>query len=188
MVGILLASGADVNLQGGWYGRSLQAAAARGHEKVARCLIAHGAEVNAQVEDGYGNALQAASAMGHEGIVKLLLKAGANVNATGGTYGSALQAAKHGDQKNFIQILVSKEAKDAASAEKSTSLQSRGSGGGYLGHGFFMSYLQSKLCNPLNLFTLSIDATQASAVALVGPIHCTSVTGKTHTAIHVWWW
>jgi len=76
----MLASGADVNAQGGRYGNALQAASVKSHEGIVKLLLEKSADVNAQ-GGNYGNALQAASAKSHEGIVKLLLEKSADVNA-----------------------------------------------------------------------------------------------------------
>jgi ankyrin repeat protein len=92
VVELLLSPWADVNAQGGDYGNVLQAASARGHNKVVELLLSKGADVNAQ-EGYYGNALKAASSGGHDKVVELLLSKGADVNAQGGYYGNALQAA-----------------------------------------------------------------------------------------------
>ena len=58
------------------YATALQAASLRGHEKIVRMLVDHGADVNAHHED-FGTALQAAATEGHESIVKILLAHGA---------------------------------------------------------------------------------------------------------------
>ena len=100
----LLNNGANVNAQGGYYGNALQAALAKGHEKVVQLLLDKGANVNAQGGD-YGNALQAASANGHEKVVQLLLDKGANVDAQGGHYGNALQAALTRGHEKVVQLL-----------------------------------------------------------------------------------
>ena len=89
----LLKNGVDVNM---WvnenYGHVLQVAASKGHEAIAKLLIEHGADVNAQ--GGLdGNALQATIINGHEAFAKLLLENGADVNAQEEQYGNALQAA-----------------------------------------------------------------------------------------------
>jgi hypothetical protein len=88
----LLASRADVNVQGGIYGSALQAAAARGHTEIARLLVDNGADVNAQGRY-YGSVLLAAAARGHTEIARLLVDNGADVNAHDAYYGSALLAA-----------------------------------------------------------------------------------------------
>jgi hypothetical protein len=53
---LILETGADVNAQGGYHGNALQAASARGHDKIVALLLDKGADVN--VEGGqYSNAL-----------------------------------------------------------------------------------------------------------------------------------
>ncbi|KAL9606347.1 MAG: hypothetical protein Q9179_000473 [Wetmoreana sp. 5 TL-2023] len=103
-VTMLLAAGADVNIQGGEYGNALQAASAAGHTEVVHILLSGGADINAQGGE-YGNALQAASANGHENVVLVLLQRGADINAQGGQYGNALQAASKAGHEMVVQIL-----------------------------------------------------------------------------------
>jgi ankyrin repeat protein len=64
IVQILLASGANVNAQGGLYGSALQAASLEGHPKTVQVLLAVGANVNDQ-GGHYDNTLQVASYGGH---------------------------------------------------------------------------------------------------------------------------
>jgi hypothetical protein len=68
---------ADVNVQSGYDGNALQAAAMHGNEAVFRLLLENGADVNAQ-SGYYGNALQAAAANGHKAVVQLLIEKGAD--------------------------------------------------------------------------------------------------------------
>ncbi|KAK7210155.1 hypothetical protein V2G26_017333 [Clonostachys chloroleuca] len=86
----LIAKGADVNAQGGYYGNALQAASYIGHQEIVGLLLNKGADVNAQGGE-YGNALHAALREGHQEIVGLLLNKGADMNAQGGKYGNALK-------------------------------------------------------------------------------------------------
>ncbi|KFY49012.1 hypothetical protein V495_00825 [Pseudogymnoascus sp. VKM F-4514 (FW-929)] len=102
----LIEEGADVNAQGGGYGNALQAASARGNDKIVEVLLNKGADVNAQ-GGHYGNALQAASARGRNKIVDVLLSKGANINAQGGVYGNALQAASNGGHSKIVDVLLS---------------------------------------------------------------------------------
>jgi ankyrin repeat protein len=67
---------AEVNAQGGDYGNVLQAASAKGHDKVVQMLMVAGAHVNAQ-GGLHGNALYAASLGGHGKVVQMLIDAGA---------------------------------------------------------------------------------------------------------------
>jgi ankyrin repeat protein len=105
----LLASGADVNAQGGRYGNALQAASVGGYMKIVQLLLDKGADVNAHGGE-YGNALQAALKGGHANIVQLLVHNGADVNAQGGNYGSALLAAIEAGDMTVVQLLLDKGA------------------------------------------------------------------------------
>ncbi|KAK4220446.1 hypothetical protein QBC38DRAFT_208355, partial [Podospora fimiseda] len=105
----LIGKGADVNVQGGYYGNALQAASLGGHQEIVKLLLDKGADVNAQGGQ-YGNALQAASWGGDQEIVKLLLDKGADVNAQGGDYGNALQAASWGGHQEIVKLLLDKGA------------------------------------------------------------------------------
>ena len=105
VVGVLLATRADVNAQGGYYGNALQAASVEGYEKVVQVLIDTGADVNAQ-GGYYGNALQAASVVGHEKVVQILIDTGADVNAQGGLYDNTLQAASERGHEKVVQVLI----------------------------------------------------------------------------------
>ncbi|KAF8249183.1 hypothetical protein K440DRAFT_660436 [Wilcoxina mikolae CBS 423.85] len=82
----LLAHGADINAQGGYYGNALQAAARGGHEAVV------------------------AAGRGHEAVVRLLVDRGAHVNARGGKFGNALQAAAGGGHEAVVRLLVDRGA------------------------------------------------------------------------------
>ena len=111
VIRLLLDQGADVNIQGGWYGNALQAAVFRGKVDVSQLLLDKGANVHAQ-GGLYGNALQAAAAgyYGSIGVTRLLLHHGAVVNAQGGEYGTPLQAAAHRRNVEVTQILLDKGA------------------------------------------------------------------------------
>ncbi|RDW59843.1 hypothetical protein BP6252_12930 [Coleophoma cylindrospora] len=83
---------ADIAPQAGYFGNSLQAAAASGHADVVKMLISWGSQVN--IKGGaYGTVLQAAAISGSVDVVEELLKGGALVNAQGGHFDNALQAA-----------------------------------------------------------------------------------------------
>jgi hypothetical protein len=102
----LIENGADVNMQGGFYGNPLQAAASvMGRENVVQLLLHRGANVN--LRGGYyGSALQAATWVGKESIIKLFLDHGANVNMQGGPYGYPLRAALFAGKENIVQLLL----------------------------------------------------------------------------------
>jgi ankyrin repeat protein len=105
----LLAKGASINAQGGYYGNALQAASYRGHEQIVEILLNKGADVNAQ-GGIYRNALQAASYGGHKRIVEILLDKSAEVNAQGGFHRNALQAASYRGHKQVAEMLLEKGA------------------------------------------------------------------------------
>lgn len=71
---ILLAAGADVNLETGRYGSALVAAADRGHEEIVSKLIAAGADIDFR-HSLHGSALERASLRGRENVVHVLLQA-----------------------------------------------------------------------------------------------------------------
>ncbi|KAJ7023916.1 ankyrin repeat-containing domain protein [Mycena alexandri] len=75
-VHLLLEKGANINAAGGYYGSSLQAAAAGGHTEIVSILLENGADVNA-AGGHYGSSLQAATNEGHTEIVRLPLEKGA---------------------------------------------------------------------------------------------------------------
>ena len=107
IVRTLLASGADVNAQGGIFGNALQAASRFNHQDIAEYLLANGADINAQGGE-YGTALQAACASFAPGeeLVQLLIDAGANVHIPGGVYGCALQAACYRGSVARVRLLL----------------------------------------------------------------------------------
>jgi ankyrin repeat protein len=76
VVELLLAKGANVNAQDGYYGTALQAASRNGHKEIVQILLKNGADVNA-LGGIYETARQAASENGHEKIVQILLERGA---------------------------------------------------------------------------------------------------------------
>ena len=88
VVQLLIDKGADVNVQGGYYGNALQAASYRIHELLVQLLVGNGADVNAQ-GGHYDNALHAANERGHKEVVQLLIKYGANFLINNGTVARA---------------------------------------------------------------------------------------------------
>ena len=102
---LLIARGADVNVEGGRFGSVLQAASTRCSTKFIKYLISKGAMVNHR-GGRYQTALQAAAAAGRRKTVLLLLSHRADVNIPGGRYGSALQAACASGNLNMVRALV----------------------------------------------------------------------------------
>ncbi|KAJ6521468.1 ankyrin repeat-containing domain protein [Mycena vulgaris] len=107
MVEILLNNGVspDANWTGNKqeYDSALQAASVRGHEKIIRLLLRHGADID--LPGHIGTALQMAAFFGHRESVSLLLSRGANVNVEGGWYGTALIAATFRDY-DIVRMLL----------------------------------------------------------------------------------
>jgi|WetSurMetagenome_2_1015567.scaffolds.fasta_scaffold71527_2 uncharacterized protein len=74
-IDLLIAGGADVDAREASGATALMAAAAQGHDEVARRLLAHGASLAASC--AAGNALDVARANGHASTAALLAAAGA---------------------------------------------------------------------------------------------------------------
>ncbi|OBT57875.1 hypothetical protein VE04_02094 [Pseudogymnoascus sp. 24MN13] len=101
----LLIDDANVNIQGGYYGQALQAAAVNQNHQCFEILLDHGADVHAQ--GGYfGNALQASAFVGCEDMVKALVDRNCNVNTKGGVFGNALYAASSGGHTGTVCMLL----------------------------------------------------------------------------------
>jgi ankyrin repeat protein len=105
----LVASGATINIQGGQYGNSLQAACLSGHISTVHLLLDNGANINA-VRGEYGTALQAALEGEHMILVRLLLTRGADVKVQGGWHGNALQAAAYKGFLNEVRLMLKRGA------------------------------------------------------------------------------
>jgi ankyrin repeat protein len=104
-VALLLEKGANVNIQGGYYGNALQAATAGHSIAIARMLLSKGAQVNMS-GDNYGSALQAASFKGDMPLVVLLLDKAADPNAIGGRCFSSLYTAVRAGHETVVRLLV----------------------------------------------------------------------------------
>ena len=111
ILALLLDKGADVNAQGGFYGSTLQAAAASGVEPSCKIdiLLERRAQIN--IQGGiFGNPLQAAACMSNETVLHRLLEMGADVNAQGGAFGNALQAAAFCCDEISVRSLLKRRA------------------------------------------------------------------------------
>lgn len=100
---ILLAHGADPNVQCGEYDSMPQALTTN-----ERAKSACDAQMCSPELDGwtYGTALQTAAYMGHMDIVDLLLTSGADANAQAGIYGTALQATAYAGHIEIVNTLL----------------------------------------------------------------------------------
>jgi ankyrin repeat protein len=123
VVRILIARGADVNIQDGIWDTALQAAALENNQGMVELLLRHGARTD--LEGGrFGSALQAAAQTGNMTIMQLLLQNGARVNAMSGKRGSALQVAALWGHEEVVKLLLSQEADvNLKSGEMGTALQ-----------------------------------------------------------------
>ncbi|KAJ7609341.1 ankyrin repeat-containing domain protein [Mycena polygramma] len=91
----------------GCYGTALCAASEGGHIKVAKLLIEHGANVNAEG----GQALTVASKSGNAEVTKLLIDHGACANG-----GQALRAALNSRNAEIVKLLIASGVADSSSA------------------------------------------------------------------------
>eukprot|EP00179_Madagascaria_erythrocladioides_P021131 CAMPEP_0198331910 /NCGR_PEP_ID=MMETSP1450-20131203/17915_1 /TAXON_ID=753684 ORGANISM="Madagascaria erythrocladiodes, Strain CCMP3234" /NCGR_SAMPLE_ID=MMETSP1450 /ASSEMBLY_ACC=CAM_ASM_001115 /LENGTH=113 /DNA_ID=CAMNT_0044036329 /DNA_START=46 /DNA_END=384 /DNA_ORIENTATION=+ len=87
-----ISGGTDINaVHNNW--RPLECAATEGHTKVAKALLAAGADVHATDRDGFTALMLAKNSK----VAKVLLKAGANVHATNVKGNTTLMFAKNGE-------------------------------------------------------------------------------------------
>lgn len=115
IVRLLLANGADVNVQGsyghgytshsGYCCTALQGAIKEGHDDIAHLLIDSGADVNARGSSRYGTALRIAADQDNEHMMLLLLQKGANVNART-QRGTVLAAVARTGNTQLVQLLL----------------------------------------------------------------------------------
>ena len=95
LVELLIASGANVNAQGGWQqGAPLHWASSAGHMKIVELLIANGANVNAKAKNG-GTPLDWAKVEGKQQVADFIYKQG----------GKTEEQLK----KNIVKLLYSKD-------------------------------------------------------------------------------
>ncbi|KAL6902717.1 ankyrin repeat-containing domain protein [Trichoderma evansii] len=114
----LLNLGADPKIKGGMHGTALQAAcysyAGRDEKaaiRVAKLLLAHGADINATGGEQDSALKNACASKGKDRIswyslVELLLQNGADINAKGGPYDTALQVACHVGHADIVRLLL----------------------------------------------------------------------------------
>jgi ankyrin repeat protein len=106
-VSMLISRGMDVN--GGdsqHWGSPIQAAAENGHWGIVKKLLDAGADVDLPGACNSGTELYNAACTGKKDMVQILIDAGANVDITGGTYGSAIQAASYQGHQDVVALLI----------------------------------------------------------------------------------
>ncbi|KAJ7487896.1 ankyrin repeat-containing domain protein [Mycena latifolia] len=148
IVRLLLDSGADVHADREEFGTPLWSAAGEGHKETVRLLLENGADGTrprvlqaasrgasprilgaGKEDDGAG---QKTSISCRTEIVRLLLNHGADVNATGGEYGSALQAASELGHIEIVHFLLDNGADAKAKGGKYGSALQAASRSGYM--------------------------------------------------------
>ncbi|PGH01369.1 hypothetical protein GX51_05301 [Blastomyces parvus] len=94
IVSMLLEHRADPNVACGFHGSPLQAASARGHQKIVKILLDYGAQNHVRnTESPYSSALDASIGGRNQEITRLLIDSGVDINAPCGPCGTALQTA-----------------------------------------------------------------------------------------------
>ncbi len=105
-----LDKGVNVNAKEDGFGPTpLQFAAGYGHKEIAELLIAKGANVKANNNNGF-TALHLAASEGHKEVVELLIANGADVNAGDGGWTPLHGAADGGTSPETVELLIAKGA------------------------------------------------------------------------------
>jgi ankyrin repeat protein len=81
--------------------RTLVLAVSSGIPRTVKFLLDKGADPRY-----FGPALEAAARCGHYDVAKLLLSRGVDVNFVGGSYGSAIKAARGNRRHRIVQLLL----------------------------------------------------------------------------------
>jgi hypothetical protein len=109
---------------------ALWVACKQGHAAAARCLLAHGAVVDAAVARDLSTPLWIAAACGHAPVVRQLLRAGADPRAATAAGVAALDAALVGGFSDVVAALLAHCRKPGSGSGDGSSGSSRGGGGG----------------------------------------------------------
>jgi ankyrin repeat protein len=104
---LLIASGADVNQQGGSYDAPIIAAAALGDHEILKMLTGAGADVNVVARESRTTALHVAAAHAYAGkAIEVLLSSGAVVGPKDGEGRTAIDVACLGGNINATNLLI----------------------------------------------------------------------------------
>ncbi|KAJ6475483.1 hypothetical protein C8R45DRAFT_1217124 [Mycena sanguinolenta] len=106
---LVLKQDTNINVQSGWFGTALHAAAYGGNTDIVQLLLEHNADPNI-VGGEYGTALWAAACWGNIEIACLLLEHHADPNILGGKYDTELQAAALTENIDIVQLLLEHNA------------------------------------------------------------------------------
>lgn len=105
VVKVLLAKGAQVDVESERRSRALHLAAEKGHEQILKVLADAGANLNA-FRQWDGTALHIAAANGHDKAVSVLIDAGGDINAYQQGLGTALHIAAEKGYEKVVTILL----------------------------------------------------------------------------------
>ncbi|KAI7191295.1 hypothetical protein KC363_g3950 [Hortaea werneckii] len=109
IVELLLAKGANPNVQRDQYYHTLVEATRYGDKKIVEMLLDAGADVHAE-EIPYGTAFDAASEIGDKELMEMLLAKDANLEARGECYGQALIQASITGREDLVEVLLANGA------------------------------------------------------------------------------
>jgi len=104
VVEVLLAAGADANIQSNVGETALHIAARCGYSSVVRILLKASADVHLKDNDGY-TALHAAASRGHHEVIKILLEARADAGMQDDEGQTALHTAASHSHENVVKTL-----------------------------------------------------------------------------------
>ncbi|KAL8943620.1 MAG: hypothetical protein Q9211_000917 [Gyalolechia sp. 1 TL-2023] len=107
-VRVLLISGMEINVHGGFYSTALIAAASQGHLATVQILLDHNANVHAEGGWTFFTALQAASFFGHKLIAELLLDKGEQPDRRREDDDTALGLACEAGHRSIVELLISR--------------------------------------------------------------------------------
>lgn len=99
--------GADVNARGRLFPNALIIASSQDLEEVAKLLLEHGTDVEAEARN---RALSAASLKGHEEVIRSLLDRGTDTNEGNMTINSALEAVSSNGHEKVVKLLLERGA------------------------------------------------------------------------------
>ncbi|KAI6887757.1 Pfs, NACHT and ankyrin domain protein [Hortaea werneckii] len=109
IVELLLAKGANPNVQRDQYYHALVEATRYGDKKIVEMLLDAGADVHAE-EIPYGTAFDAASEICDKELMEMLLAKDANLEARGECYGQALIQASITGREDLVEVLLANGA------------------------------------------------------------------------------
>ena len=129
LVRLLLARGADVNSQFGFYGHALNAALFDGHDAAAAVLLEHGADLTTRSLAGHGTPPSVFAGYNDRGdstLARLLVSHGADLNSANDAGETALSfALKRGEDTPLVRYLRASGARPPPASVRPKSVPSR---------------------------------------------------------------